>query len=141
MSIHKEIDDAIFAHQGWVKKIKTTVAFSSRTINTSIENEKRLKMINKVQSDENCRFGKWLYAISGSELKNKAYIKNIKELHIQFHQEAAEILALSLSGKSKEAELKLVEQASFILCSTSLIKKLEEWKFCIDDEFCAECIL
>ncbi len=129
MSIHEEIDAAILAHLTWIKKIKTTVALSARTTNSVVlDQKKHIEMIENVQSDENCKFGIWLHKIVTPELKCVSYFDVIQKLHQQFHQEAAEIITLSLNGKSKKAQKLLTDQASFTLCSSSLIEKLEEWK-------------
>jgi len=141
MSIHKEIDDAILAHLSWIKKIKITVALSARTTNiTASSQEKHLKMIGNVKSDENCKFGLWLHKILAPELKCVTYFETIKKLHEQFHHEAAEILTLALNGKSKKAQKLLLDQASFMLCSSNLIEKLEEWKSCLNDDNGSELI-
>jgi hypothetical protein len=111
----EKITAAIDAHTQWF--VKLCIAIHSGTSQFKPE---------IVRTDDNCEFGKWLR--SDFPDRNMPNIQEIKLLHAKFHQQAAEVLALAITGKRDEA-LKLLEIASGIRkSSTELVGKLMQFK-------------
>jgi len=111
-----EIDKAMGAHALWRGRLIL-----------AIETGKSDLAIDKVRLDNQCDFGKWLYALPPSEQESE-FAKKVKVLHSQFHIHAAKVLALALAGRRKEATEAIAIDSEFIKTSTQLTKTLMEWK-------------
>jgi len=126
--MNEELDNAIAIHAAWLKNIKTAVLVSSTMSNKNSDPKRNIKTIEKIESDHQCAFGKWLYETSESESKNNSYYKKVVDLHAQFHQQAASILSLAFEGNKSEANTLIADDSDFVQCSKQLIETLEEWK-------------
>lgn len=80
-----------------------------------------------VCQDNQCEFGKWLYACSVEE-KSSQYHGKITSLHADFHKTAAVVLDLALTGKGQEAEQKIGPDSDYKNTSASLTKEMMNWK-------------
>jgi len=123
----KEIENAISAHTAWLKNIKTAVAVSTMSEKSS-NSEQSIKTITKIDADDKCTFGKWLYETIDPELKSHIHYEKTVTLHAQFHHQAANILSLALKGQKSQASSLISSNSDFIQCSEELIAILESWK-------------
>jgi hypothetical protein len=80
-----------------------------------------------VKQDNQCEFGKWLYSCSAAEKQSPHYEK-IRELHAQFHKEAAQILDLALTGKKQDAEARIAANSDYRNLSGNLTREMMAWK-------------
>jgi hypothetical protein len=82
-----------------------------------------------VKADNQCEFGKWLYGtqMSASEKQSPHYAP-VKQLHAQFHQEAAKVVELATAGKKIEAEKAIAIGSSYTKVSTSLTSEIVKWR-------------
>lgn len=80
-----------------------------------------------VCQDNQCEFGKWLYACSTAE-KSSPYHNKITKLHADFHKTAAVVLDLALTGKTQEAEKGIGLDSEYKNTSASLTKEMMNWK-------------
>jgi predicted naringenin-chalcone synthase len=124
----EELENAISAHTSWLKNIKTAILVSSTMSNKNSDSNRKIKMIDKIESDHQCAFGKWIYETNESEIKNNIYYEKVVDLHAQFHQQAANILNLAFEGDKSQAKRLVTDDSDFIQCSEKLIATLEEWK-------------
>jgi len=127
MLVSEEIENAISAHTAWLKNIKTAVAVSAMS-GKSANSAQTTKTITRIETDNQCAFGKWLYETIEPELKKSTYYEIIVTLHAQFHQQAASILSLAFQGKKSQASSLISDDSDFILCSEQLIMSLNQWK-------------
>ena len=127
MKVIEEIDNAISAHTAWLKNIKTAVAVSAMSAARSTSTQS-INTITRIESDNKCAFGKWLYETIEPELKKTIYYEEATILHTQFHQQAASILSLAFKGKKSQANSLISEGSDFIICSQALIETLNKWK-------------
>lgn len=110
------IDSAINAHGLWKIRLKDAIAQKSSSF-----------LVENVKVDDKCDFGKWLYSFPESDKASNDY-QNIKTLHASFHQLAAEILELAVSGKTDEAIKALGLGSQFSMISGKLTMALNRWK-------------
>jgi hypothetical protein len=123
----EEIEHAISAHSAWLKKIKTVVAVS--TINDAPSDmTKNKKTVIKIESDELCTFGKWLYTTIEEKHKKSIYYQEAVNFHAKFHQDAANILSLAFQGEKYQVSTLITDDSDFIQNSSKLIATLEKWK-------------
>jgi hypothetical protein len=80
-----------------------------------------------VCQDNQCEFGKWLYACSGEE-KSSAHYGKIKDLHANFHKCASNVLKLALTGKKSEAEGAIGDGSDYKNISAALTKEMMSWR-------------
>ena len=80
-----------------------------------------------VNQDNQCEFGKWLYACSPQERSSSHYNK-IKALHADFHKAAADVLTMALNGKKAEAEANISATSKYRSISAALTKEMMSWK-------------
>jgi Chemoreceptor zinc-binding domain len=82
-----------------------------------------------VRADNQCEFGKWLY---GSELsaaeKQTSHYLDVKQLHTQFHQEAAKMVHLANSGEKTEAEKAINMRGNYAKSSSALTSAMIRWR-------------
>lgn len=82
---------------------------------------------DSVRRDNLCEFGQWLHACSAAETATERW-KKIRELHAEFHKEAARILAMALAGRTAEAEAALALGSHFSKTSADLTLALANWR-------------
>lgn len=56
-----------------------------------------------IRLDDRCALGKWIYG-TGKSMSELPQYEEVRGLHAQFHQYAADVVSLHLSGNSGEAE-------------------------------------
>src|SRR6266536_3552561 len=88
------LEKAIAAHARWKARLRTAANTGKFDVPTAT-----------VRADNQCEFGKWLYGpgLSAAERQTANYV-DVKQLHAQFHQEAAKVVDLASSGQKTEAE-------------------------------------
>jgi methyl-accepting chemotaxis protein len=108
---------AIAAHSAWSGRLRS--AIGSRTLDVPVAT---------VRVDNQCQFGKWLYGeqLSAAEKTTKQY-SEVKQLHAQFHESAAKIAQLAISGQSEAAEEAMKPGSDFSSLSSRLTSALNEW--------------
>lgn len=116
MSKSDEIKKAIGAHGMWKTRLRSAV--DTGTSEFSVE---------KVKTDNNCDFGKWLHGLPGDEKKSESWTK-IRDLHAKFHVEAAKILDSALTGKKDVAAKGLDVTSDFSKLSANLTSAMMNWE-------------
>jgi hypothetical protein len=85
--------EIIGAHVMWKQRLTTFLAGES-TENLDPET---------IRLDDRCALGKWLYG-EGTAMSQLPRYEEVRGLHAQFHQYAADVVNLHLAGNSAEAE-------------------------------------
>jgi methyl-accepting chemotaxis protein len=111
------LQNAIAAHGAWTARLKAAIA--SRKLDIPI---------STVRADNQCQFGKWLHGadLSAAEKQTEDY-RTVKQLHAQFHEEAARIAQFALSGQQKAAESAMNPSSDYVRVSSALTNVLTKW--------------
>jgi methyl-accepting chemotaxis protein len=111
------LKNAIAAHAAWTARLKAAVV--SRHLDIPL---------NTIQADDQCQFGKWLYGKEISDVeKQTEHYRATRRLHAQFHQEAAKVAQLAISGQEKAAEKALDLSSEYAHVSSALTGALNRW--------------
>jgi methyl-accepting chemotaxis protein len=115
--IHSMLQSAIVAHAGWTARLKGAIV--SRHLDMPIAT---------IRADDQCAFGKWLRSeeTSTPERQSEQY-PTAKRLHTQFHEEAARIAQLAISGQKEAAEQAMGQSGEFARLSAALTGVLNRW--------------
>lgn len=92
MNYLEAIDAAVEAHTKWFTRLGMAIQQGTSEFKP-----------DTVKLDNQCDFGKWLYSSFPHSPSNQQLFGQIKSAHARFHQQAAEILQLAISGKKDEA--------------------------------------
>ncbi len=117
MSTKDEIKNAVAAHGRWKTKLKT-----------AIDTGKIDAGIPTIKADNQCAFGKWLHGPTITERQKQAdHYKEVKKLHVLFHEKAAKVAQLATSG-NKTAALRMMEvNGEFSVASADLTTAMLTW--------------
>ena len=121
-SIAEHIDAAVASHELWKKRLLSAIETGSSEW-----------VPRTVKTDNQCDFGRWLYACS-SEEKASPHYDVIKHRHAQFHIEAGRVLEIALRGNRDNAIAEMAEGEGYAEISASLIDELLNWKAELRDE-------
>jgi hypothetical protein len=113
----EKVDAAINAHTNWLVRLRVAIENGTSEFKPEI-----------VKTDDNCEFGKWLYGDFPESFMGKPIYQVIKELHADFHRQAAIILELALAGEKEKAIELMKLDGEFRKHSLSLIMKLNQLK-------------
>ena len=109
---------AIAAHSNWKARLRTATNSGKSDVSPA-----------QARVDNQCEFGKWVY---GSDLtasdKLTDHYKAVKQLHAQFHQEAAKVLDWATSGKKDAAEQALAVGGSCAKVASELTQAILKWR-------------
>jgi hypothetical protein len=84
--------------------------------------------IATIKADKQCDFGKWLYgpAITKKQ-KNSEQYREVQELHAVFHETAAKVAQLAISGEKAHAMKMLEANGEFTVASAELTTSMIAW--------------
>ena len=109
---------AIAAHSSWKARLRTAISTGKSDISAA-----------QARVDNQCEFGKWLY---GSELssgeKQSEHYKTVRQLHTQFHQEAAKVLEWAIAGNKNAAEQAMALGGSCAKTASELTQAAVKWR-------------
>jgi methyl-accepting chemotaxis protein len=114
-NVHDQITAAIAAHGKWKTRLKSAIGQGTSEFAPAT-----------VRRHDACDFGKWLQS-AGPGAKSSPHYGHAVALHAQFHEAAAEVLALALAGKKAEAEAKLGSGSAFAHSSAELTREMSAW--------------
>lgn len=112
MPHQEEIKKAIGSHGLWKTKLRTAV-----------EAGKHEYKVDVVRQDNQCEFGKWIHALPAGG----AHVAKVKDLHAQFHREAAAVLKLVEGGQKDTARQAIAAGSKFDKLTNELTRELMEW--------------
>jgi hypothetical protein len=88
--------EIIGAHVMWKQRLTAFIAGeSSETLDPEA-----------IRQDDRCALGKWIYGV-GAAMADLPRYEEVRSLHAQFHQYAADVARLHLEGKTAQAEILL----------------------------------
>ncbi len=109
----QQIEAAISAHMQWLARIRTAIAQRTSEFTPGV-----------VRLDNQCTFGRWLYKGIPGAARGSPVFEEIRRVHAQFHEQAAAILHLAVTGKASEAERLMSPRGEFMTTSGGLILRL-----------------
>ncbi len=110
------IDHALVTHITWKAHLRD-----------AIEAGRSPWTVDDVKSEVMCEFGRWLRDASVTD-RRSAHWKKVRRRHAEFHQAAADVLALARDGRQKDAEEALAPGGLYGHASARLVKALMAWK-------------
>lgn len=113
--IVKQIDAAVAAHGEWKARLRSAIDTGASEFS-----------VVTVQVDNQCAFGKWLYATTPAE--QGASWAEVRDLHARFHAVAAGVLNDALTGHRTEAETAIALGSEFAKVSSALTRAMMQWK-------------
>jgi Chemoreceptor zinc-binding domain len=112
----ERIDAARASHELWKARLLSVIESGSSEWSPQT-----------VKADNQCDFGRWLYACPPEE-KASPHYNVVKHLHAQFHIEAGRILDIALRGERDNAIAEMDEGRRYTEFSAALIDELLNWK-------------
>ena len=111
------LKNALSAHSAWTSRLRA--AIGSRKLDIPV---------STIRTDNQCQFGKWLYGeyLSKDEKQTENY-RSVKQLHAQFHQAAATVAQLAISGQREAAEKAMSPASDYGRVSSAFTAALNEW--------------
>ncbi len=109
------ITKAIAAHGQWKQRLRDAAATG--------KSEWRPET---VKTDNACDLGKWIYGEAKAQVPNAAALEEVRKLHAEFHQHAAQVLSLAILGKRAEAEAAMAMGSPYSKVSTALVSALKK---------------
>jgi len=117
MNFKEEIKTAVGAHGVWKRKLKSAVT----TGKIDVE-------ISTIKADQQCNFGKWLHGATITEKQKKSeHYRKVQELHVVFHEKAAKVAQLAISGEKAHAMKMLEASGEFTMASAELTTSMMAW--------------
>lgn len=112
------LNKGIAAHSGWKARLRNAASSGKFEVAT-----------NTVKADDQCEFGKWLHGsgLSAAEKQSEHY-RAVKQLHAQFHLDAAKVAELATSGQKEAAEKEMGMGSSYSKSSTALTGAMVKWR-------------
>lgn len=112
------LEKAIAAHASWKARIRAAISAGKFDVPAST-----------VKLDNLCEFGKWLSGpeVTAAEKQTDNY-RTVKQLHAEFHQEAARVIELATSGQKAAAEAAINMGGSYSKSSTKLTEAMVRWR-------------
>ena len=111
----QQIDAAILAHSKWITQLKVAIEDGASQFDPDI-----------VMTDNHCEFGRWLYDDFPKAERTLSVFEQIREIHAEFHRNAAHILRLALDGDRETALETMSIQSEFMTLSGRLIVLLRD---------------
>ena len=87
----------------WVEVIGAHVMWKQRLTAFLAGNSAEALDPDTIRLDNRCALGQWIYG-EGASMSRLSKYDEVRDLHAQFHQFAANIVDLHLAGKTAEAE-------------------------------------
>ncbi len=117
MSLEDEIKGALACHGACKKILKDAVATGTLELQISV-----------IKADDQCNFGKWLCGpMITEQQKNSDHYKKVRGLHAVFHEKAAKVARLAVSGDSAHAAKMLETNGEFAKASAALTTSMMAW--------------
>jgi hypothetical protein len=118
LKLQDQINDAIAAHGMWKARL-----------NSAIDSGASEFAPEKVCTDNQCDFGRWLYSPTFTAAdKAGAHYETVRKAHAEFHKVAADVLRLALAGSKDEARRLIGMGSRFGTLSASLTAAMMAWK-------------
>ena len=82
--------------------------------------------VDQVKVDDQCVLGQWIYGDAMKRFAGDPLVQQVRDLHRQFHAEAANVLELALAGRRAEAAAQLEMGSPYARLSAALVRALQQ---------------
>jgi methyl-accepting chemotaxis protein len=108
---------ALAAHASWKTRLRAAIRSGKLDV-----------PVGTLKADNQCEFGKWLYGSARPAAgKQTEEYRLAKQLHAQFHEEAAKVAQFAISGQRQAAERAMEPSSNFNRVSAALTGALTKW--------------
>jgi hypothetical protein len=120
MPLRDEIELAVRFHSDWKARLRRAIEHETLPDGGGFA-------LTAIRADHRCRFGKWLYGptISAQERSSPGFAR-VREIHLDFHLVAAEVLMLAATGNPPAAMAAL--DGRYHELSGNLVDALRHWQ-------------
>ncbi|MCX7631742.1 MAG: ATP-binding protein [Turneriella sp.] len=114
LEFHDQLNAALAAHGEWKFRLSRGIEQGCPGLDPE-----------KIRADNQCVFGKWLYSEKVEPYRKDPHYEKIRQLHANFHREAAGVVELCLAGKTEDAKQAL--EGRYLEISTQLADAIRAW--------------
>ena len=112
----RDIEEAIGAHASWMSDLRQAILDARSGVEAAM-----------IRADDQCEFGKWLYGSRWSaEDRTTDSYQEVRQLHADFHELAAQVVERAAQGKTVEAYALLYGE--YVTMSGRLALALRAWQ-------------
>ncbi len=83
--------------------------------------------VDAIRGDGACSLGAWLSGNGKDDVLNPTALAMLRDVHLEFHQAAGEVLVLAQAGRSREAAHALAEDGKYAQWSGTLLAALKRY--------------
>jgi hypothetical protein len=109
----EQVQAAVLAHSEWKQRLRLAISTGKSDFRVEV-----------VHQDNQCGFGKWLYAEGATSFPSATAYEDVRRLHREFHEEAARVLSHAITGKPAEASRAMELGSPFSKVSAQLVTAL-----------------
>jgi methyl-accepting chemotaxis protein len=110
------VKGAIAAHAAWTARLKAAIGTGKLDV-----------PVQTIQADDQCQFGRWLYASACAADAQTDHYRQAKQLHADFHREAAKVAQMAIAGQREPAERAMAPASEYARISAALTNILTRW--------------
>ncbi|MCM8611339.1 CZB domain-containing protein [Accumulibacter sp.] len=112
----RDIEEAIGAHARWMSELRQAVLDATAGVD-----------VEAIRADDRCDFGQWLYGPRlSAEDRAAEDFDEVRRLHAEFHQMAAEVVERAMAGQTVEAYALLYGE--YVTLSGRLALAMRAWQ-------------
>ncbi|MDX1984946.1 MAG: CZB domain-containing protein [Bryobacteraceae bacterium] len=114
--LKSRLNSAVTAHSLWKQRLADAVQSGGQGLDAA-----------QLEKDNLCELGKWLYA--SPEHGSHPHYEKVRQLHAEFHRQAAAVLRMGLKGQTAAAlQCLRSSDSDYVRVSASLVLELSAWK-------------
>ena len=110
-----QLKKGLAAHGAWKARLEKAVADGKSDADPQ-----------KLATDNNCDFGKWLYSVPDDVKRTQEWTR-IREFHAGFHQQASNVLVWALGGNQADALAAMAETGPYGQVANKLSSEINQW--------------
>ena len=116
LDFEEQCEAAVAAHGEWKYKLLKAIDNKGEGLDPA-----------KIEVDNQCVFGKWLYSDKTVPYRAEADYESVRRLHAEFHRHTASIVRLYQSGELRRAQEEIAENSLYSQISARLAAAVERW--------------
>jgi len=115
----RDIEEAIGAHARWMSELRQAILDARAGVD-----------VEAIRADDRCEFGQWLYGprLSDEDRATNSY-EEVRRLHAEFHQLAADVVERAAAGGAAGAYTLLYGE--YVTLSGRLGLAMRAWQACL----------
>ncbi|GAB4442956.1 MAG: hypothetical protein OHK0011_25280 [Turneriella sp.] len=114
LELNDQLNAALVAHGEWKFRLAKGIETGCKHLEP-----------DKIRTDNQCVFGKWLYSDATAPHRSSSHYEEVRKLHAEFHREAAAVVELCHRGQIDSAKQAL--EGSYATISNRLVEAVRAW--------------